>query len=166
MRRLVRLLTPLLLATGIAAGAGAHEGHDDAPGTGGAAIPGRHVLTAASDRYEVVLKNDPLRPGLKTAMELYLSDFSTNAPITAATVSLSLRSDARELWTGSATATNRAGVFTVPFQAPADTGSFTMLVAVAGAGGQARFALSGLEVTREHGAIGGPLAVPQPEIRR
>jgi cobalt-zinc-cadmium efflux system membrane fusion protein len=155
MRRLGWWLT-LLVATGISAGAGVHEGRADAPGTSGAAIPGRHVLTAVSDRYEVVLKNDPLRPGLKTALDLYLSDFSTNAPITGATVSLSLRSDVRELWTGSATATSRAGVFTVPFQAPADTGSFTMLVTVAGAGGQARFALSGLEVTRERGAAGRP----------
>lgn len=150
MRRLAWLLALLLLSTGMAIVAGAHAGHADAPGTGGSAIPGRHVLTALSDRYEVVLKNDPLRPGVRTALDLYLSDFKTNAPITNATVSLSLRSDGRELWTGPATVTRRAGVFIAPFQAPADTGSFTMLVSVTSAGGEERFALSGLEVSREH----------------
>lgn len=154
MKRLAWLLTLMLLGNGFTTVAGAHEGHDDAPGASGAAIPGRHVLTAVSDRYEVVLKNDPLRPGLKTALDLYLSDFQTNAPISSAAVSLSLRSDGRELWSGSAAPTRRAGVFTVPFQAPADTGSFTVLVTVTDVRGEDRFALSGLEVSREHGETG------------
>jgi multidrug efflux pump subunit AcrA (membrane-fusion protein) len=156
MKRSAWLPTALLLATCSAAVVGAHEGHDDAPGTGGATIPGRHVLTAVSDRYEIVLKNDPLRPGLKTSFDLYLSDFQSNAPISAAAVSLSLRSDARELWSGRATPTARAGVFTAPLEAPADTGSFTVLVTVTDASGDARFALSGLEVSREHALSGRP----------
>ena len=152
MSRLALLLALLLLGTGLAIVVDAHEGHDDAPGTGGAAISNRHVLTAVSDRYEVVLKNDPLTPGLKTALDLYLSDFQTNAPVAGATVGFVLRSEARELWSGSATATQRAGVYTVPLQAPADTGSFTILVTVTEAKGDERFALSGLEVRRENGA--------------
>jgi cobalt-zinc-cadmium efflux system membrane fusion protein len=155
MRHLALSLALLLLGTGFAIVADAHEGHDDAPGTGGVAIPGRHVLTAISDRFEVVLKNDPLSPGSKTALDLYLSDFQTNAPVAGATVGLKLRSDARELWSGSATASKRAGVYTVPFQAPADTGSFTVLVTVTDAKGEERFALSGLEVNREHAPTNG-----------
>ncbi len=149
MRRLALLLALLLLGTGLASVADAHEGHDNAPGTGDAAISSRHVLTAVSDRFEVVLKNDPLTPGVKTALDLYLSNFRTNSPVAGATVGLKLRSKARELWSGSATATKRAGVYTVPFQAPADTGSFTVLVTV-DASGDERFALSGLEVSVEH----------------
>ena len=156
MKRPVRLLTLLLLMAGLATRARAHEGHDDAPGTGTSAIASRHVLTALSDRYEVVLKNDPLRPGLKTAMDLYLSDYQTNTPVSGAAVSLSLHSGGRELWKGSTTSSQRAGVYTVPFQAPADTGSFTMLVTVAGVGAEERFALSGLEVTRAHAGSGSP----------
>ena len=140
----------MLLGTGIATAAGAHEGHDDAPGTGAAAISGRHVLTAVSERYEVVLKNDALTPGLKTALDLYLSDFRTNAPVSGVTVGLKVRSDARELWSGSASATSRAGVYTAPFQAPADTGSLTVLVTITDAQGDERFALPGLEVSRKH----------------
>lgn len=149
MMHRILLLMLMLVTTGGANVAHAHEGHDLAPGAEGAALPSRRVLMALSDHYEVVLKNDPLRPGLETTLDLYLSDFQTNAPTTNVSVSLSLRSNGRELWTGSAAATDRAGVFTVPFQAPADTGSFTTLVMIAGAEGEERFALSGLEVRNE-----------------
>jgi Barrel-sandwich domain of CusB or HlyD membrane-fusion len=152
MRRTAWLLMFVLLATGIAAIAGAHEGHDAAPGTGGSVIPSRHVLSALSERYEVVLKNDPLRPGVKTTLDLYLSDFQSNAPVTDVAVALSLRAASRELWSGVATATPRAGIYAAPFQAPADTGSFTMLVTITRAQAVDRFALAGLEVTRDHGA--------------
>ncbi len=152
MRRLTTLLVLLLFGAGFAVVAGAHEGHDDAPGTGGAAISGRHVLTAVSDRYEVVLKNDPLTPGLQSTLDLYLSDFRTNAPVAGSRIALSLRASARELWSGEAAATERAGVYTIPIQAPADTGAFTLLVTVTDARGDERFALSGLTVSPEHGA--------------
>lgn len=146
--RILLLMLALMVTTG-ASVVHAHEGHDAAPGTESAALPSRHVLTALSDRYEVVLKNDPLRPGLATGLDLYLSDFQTNAPSTNVKVSLSLRLDGKELWTGTANATDRPGVFTVPFQAPTEIGSYTMLVTVAGAESEERFALSGLEVSKE-----------------
>jgi len=122
----------------------------DAPGTGGATITSQQMLAVHSDRYEVVLKCKPLRPSLRDTLDLYLSDFQTNAPIMNAVITLSLRSNARELWTGSAIATSRAGIYMVPFQAPADTGSFTLLMTIAGVtGGEERFALSGLQVSTE-----------------
>ena len=148
MMHRIFLLMLLLMATVGATVVCAHEGHDAAPGTDSAALPSRHVLTALSDHYEVVLKNDPLHPGLATTLDLYLSDFQTNAPRTNVNVSLSLRSNGKELWTGSANATDRPGVFAAPFQAPADSGSYTMLVTVAGSDGEERFALSGLEVSK------------------
>jgi hypothetical protein len=150
------LLSLLLIGVGLSAVAVAHEGHDDAPGTGGAAISRRHVLTALSDRYEVVLKNDPLTPGLETAFDLYLSDYRTNAPVSGAKVGLSLRSEARELWSGFATPTSRPGVYSAPFRAPADTGSFLVLVTVTDGKEEERFALSGLEVSRDHAGTARP----------
>ena len=150
MRRPIRLMTLLLLTTGLATCVHAHEGHDDAPGTGNSVVATRHVLMALSDRYEVLLKNDPLSPGLKTTLDIYVSDFRSNSPVAGAVVSLSLRSDGREVWTGSASATSRAGIYSAPFQAPADTGSFTVMVTVASKGAEERFALSGLDVTRSH----------------
>ena len=157
MKYLIRLLTLVLVATLVATYATAHEGHDDAPGSGGAAISSRHVLSALSDRYELVLKNDALHPGLKTPLDLYLSDFQTNEPVTLQSISLSLRSGSRELWSGTAMATQRPGTYSAPFEAPPDTGSFTVLVTVAGARGEDRFALSGLEVMNERREAGGSL---------
>ena len=125
----------------------AHEGHDAAPGTGSGAIASRHVLSALSERYEVVLKNDALKPGLKTSLDVYLSDFATNVPVENVAVALSLRAKDRELWSGVAAATSRPGIYSAPFQAPADTGLYTVLIAVRGARGEERFALSGLEVS-------------------
>jgi cobalt-zinc-cadmium efflux system membrane fusion protein len=144
MRRLALVLALLLPLTAEAAAA------KDAPGSGDAAMSIGQMLTVHSDRYEVVLKSKPLRPGLKDSLDLYLSDFRTNAPIARATIALSLRSNGKELWTGSALATTRAGIFVVPFTAPADTGSFTLLVTIAAATGEVeRFALSDLRVSTE-----------------
>ncbi len=152
MIRLARLLTPflvLLLVGGTAPRVAARAGSDAAPGASDAAIPSRQVLTAVSDRYEVVLKSDPLRPGIKSALDIYVSDFQTNVSSAHATVSWSLRSGGRELSTGTGIATKRAGVYQLPFQAPADTGSYTVLLTIAGPGGEGRFALAGLQVSRE-----------------
>lgn len=158
MKRARGFFVLLLVASFGGTGAQAHEGHDKAPDASGAVASNRHVVTAVSDRYEVVLKNDPLHPGLKTVLDLYLSDFQTNAPVTNATISLSLRSEGRELWTGAAAPTKRPGIFTVPFQAPPDTGLFTILATISGSGGPERFALSGLEVRRADGGASGPSA--------
>ena len=144
MRHLNWLLALMLYLTAEAAVA------KGAPMSGGAAISSQQILAVHSDRYEVVLKSKQLRPGLRDSLDFYLSDFQTNAPITNVAIALSLRSNARAIWTGSAIATSRAGIFMVPFQAPADTGSFTVLMTIAAASGvEERFALSGLRVSTE-----------------
>lgn len=133
----------------------AHEGHDEAPAPTGAPSA-RHALTAVSERYEVVLKNDPLVPGKAATLDLYLSDFTTNAPIAGAQISLGVRSGARELWKGDAAATRQPGVYAVQFVAPADTGTFNVLVTVRATGQEDRFALVGLDVgPAEHASTRG-----------
>ena len=157
MNRLCLGFTLLMLSSALPSRVHAHAGHDDAPGTGTTAIASGHVLTALSDRFEVVLKNDSLRPGLKTTLEVYLSEFRSNAPVAGAQVALSLRSGAQELWKGEASPTPRAGVYSTPFQAPSDTGSFTVLVTITSAGTAERFALSGLEVSSAQKGHGDPV---------
>jgi len=147
MNHRLALLALMAAATVGAWTVGVHEGHAEAPGSGSAASSTRHVFTTLSDRYELILKNDPLRPAMKTALDLYLSDFQTNAPVAGATITLSLRSGSRELWNGTAAATQRPGIYTVPFQAPPDTGTFNMLVSIRSAAGEDRFALAGFQVT-------------------
>ena len=148
MRRISVIFVVLAVSAFGATSGLSHEGHDDAPGGGTAAVSSRHVLTASSDRYELVLKNDALRPGMKTDLDIYLSEFQTNAPVVGAAIMLSLRSGSRELWSGNARPIDkRPGVYTAAFQAPPDTGSFNLLVTVQHLEDQDRFALSGLEVS-------------------
>ena len=131
----------------IEAPARAHEGHEEAPKTGGPAVPSRHTLTAVSDQFELVLKNDRLYPGDKVRLDLYLSDFWSNVPVPDAAISLSLRSGSSELWKGVASPTAQPGIYAAPFEAPPDTGSFNMLVTIQRHGREDRFALAGLDVT-------------------
>ena len=146
MKHGLALLTVVIVAMAPTALARA-QGNDNTAG-GAAAVVGRQVLTAGSDRYELVLKSDALAPGTKTDLDLYLSDFQTNAPVAGAAITLSLRAVSRELWSGAARPANkRPGVYTAAFQAPADTGSFIVLATVQRGGDQDRFALSGLKVT-------------------
>ena len=140
-----RLLGVLLGALLVSLPAWAHEGHDEAPVAAGAPAM-RHTLTAVSDRYEVVLKNDPLLPGKRATLELFLSEFTTNAPVEHAEISLSLRAGAREIWTGGAAGTGRPGVYAVSIETPADTGVFNVIVTVKSADQEDRFALAGLEI--------------------
>ena len=150
MKRLLTVFTLVAACALPATPTHAHEGHDAAPGSGVGALSGRHVLTALSERYELVLKNDPLTPGAPSEFDLYLSDFATDAPVADAKVALVIRSAARELWSGAAAATPRAGVYHASFTAPADTGSYAVLVSVQDGADVQRFALTGLEVSREH----------------
>ncbi len=117
------------------------------PATGGPAVPGRYALSGTSDRFELMLKFDALRPADKATLDLYLSDFASNAPVPDAAISLSLHSGSRELWKGVAAPTARPGIYAVPFDAPPDTGSFNMLVTVRWRGNEDRFALAGVGVT-------------------
>ncbi len=144
MRRGITLLTVVVVAMTAAAPARA-QGYE---GGGGAAVSGRQVLSAASDRYELLFKIDTLLPGMKTDLDLYLSDFQTNAPVAGAAITLSLLAGSRELWSGTARPVNkRSGVYAAAFQAPPDTGTFIVLVTVQRLDDQARFALDGLKVT-------------------
>ena len=131
-----------------------------APATGGPAAPSRYALSGSSDRFELMLKFDALRPADKATLDLYVSDFASNAPVADAAISLSLRSGSRELWKGVAAPTARPGIYAVPFDAPPDTGSFNMLVTVRWGGGEDRFALAGVEVT-----TGGPSGTAQGHAR-
>ena len=141
------VLVTLFVAAVTATASARAQGYGTAPG-GGSAVPGRQVLTAASDRYELVLKSDALAPGTKTDLDLYLSDYQTNAPVAGAAITLSLRAGSREVWSGAAQPANkRPGVYMAALQAPADTGTFIMLATVEQSGNQDRFALSGLRVS-------------------
>ena len=95
IRHIACLLLIAATATGIRPARA--QGYDKPPGGGADTVSTRRVLTAVSDRYEVLLKYDALRPGTKTDLDLYVSDFPTNAPVGGAAITLSLRAGSREL---------------------------------------------------------------------
>lgn len=142
------------LTTGVAA---AHDGvqHEPDPASGAASEPKQHVLTASSARYEVVVKHMPIRPGKSQALDLYLSDFTTNAPIQGARVSLGLFAPGRAeaAWKGEAQAGEGAGAYVATISV-ADTGQFNLLVTLRHGIVEDRFALPGIVVQRNDGAHG------------
>ncbi len=144
---ILRIGVLVLVMAVVSVGSPARLRAGEAPATGGPAAPSRYALSGTSDRLELLLKFDALRPADKATLDLYLSDFASNAPVADAAISLSLRSGGRELWKGVAAPTARPGVYAVPFDAPPDTGSFNMLVTVRWRGNEDRFALAGVVVT-------------------
>jgi hypothetical protein len=113
----------------------------------------RHALSATGERFEVVVKNDPIAPGATAPLDVFVSDFETNAPVAGAEIALTARDAGAEVWSGVAAAVDaaRPGVYRASFQAPGRTVELNLLVTVRAAGVEEKFALEGLEV----GAHGG-----------
>lgn len=69
----------------------AHEGEEH--GGPPAPLPGVSNMQspwAQSENFELVVKYNPIEPGKETVLDIYLSDFATNAPIGNATISVSV----------------------------------------------------------------------------
>ncbi len=67
----------------------AHEGHGDQPEPKSSA--GQHYFTteASSDKYELLLKYEPLQPGTSGQLYLYVSEFTSNRAIDSAVITVS-----------------------------------------------------------------------------
>src|SRR5262249_42119990 len=130
-----------------------HEGEEH--GTPPTAPPSsRHTLVASSDRYELVVKSKPLSTGEPGKLELYLSDFTTNAPIAAASIQLSLRAQpaGQEVWRAGALPAEMPGAYAAEFT-PGEGGVFNLIVSVAASGAEDELALAGLEVGAGRAAL-------------
>ena len=46
----------------------------------------RHTLVASSERFELVIANDAIPPGAIAPLDVYVSDFETNAPVAGAVI--------------------------------------------------------------------------------
>jgi hypothetical protein len=112
-------------------------------------------MSATSEDYEVVVKNFALEVGKEARIDLYVSDFDTNAPVSAASVRLSLRASGREVWGGTAAPAEMGGTYAAIFT-PSDTGAVNVIVTVQTDERQDEFALAGLEI----GTLAHPAATP------
>lgn len=127
----------------------AHEGHVHAEEDAGASAPAAAVAvtrSASSARHELVMRAPALRPGEEVRLDLYVSDWATNAPVLRANVAVELRS--RE---GAAVATRvqatpaAEGQYGATLRLPS-TGDYNMLVTVGSSLGTDEFALRSVRV--------------------
>jgi hypothetical protein len=161
-----------LVVAGLALGASPHfaAAHGDEPHaapepsatTAAGVAPGgeRHALDATGERFEVVVKNDPIAPGEPATFDVFVSDYATNAPVAGATVELELRRDGKEEWRGSATADSaRPGVYRARLDEPGRAGELVLVARIGAAGGDERFALPGFEIGGGSSAAGAASGV-------
>lgn len=92
------LLATFLLATfsAQASGGGDHTHANETPAaaTEGALTP-YFSLETASDKYELLLRYDPIHPGEATEITLFLSEYNSNRPIKGATLQVSSLEDSK-----------------------------------------------------------------------
>ena len=84
----------------------AHEGHDDGPAAPGAgavgAVPPHPTHTAITHDLEIVARHEPLAPGVGEALNIYVNDFASNAPVGGAQIEARLASAERgTAWIGT-----------------------------------------------------------------
>ncbi len=138
------VLPTLLAAFGLALSAGpghAHEGHDSAPAQATVTDPSLVVRSAADDHYEVVLKYRSVPGSKRTLLQVFVSDFATNAPVEHARVLL--RTTSPTQISVEATA-DQPGVYGADLVG-AKPGDYTMILSIEGTF-KAEFALSNLPV--------------------
>ncbi|HEX8427049.1 hypothetical protein [Hymenobacter sp.] len=85
MKNLLLLLLALLLATGARAHGG--EDHDAAQPSAGP-VATTFSVAALSEKFELLLRFEPLEKGQDADMRLFVSDYATNAPIKGAKVTV------------------------------------------------------------------------------
>jgi len=156
MNRPIRTMAALLVATAIVLPAAhAHEGHDHAEGESTAPVQAVTVTRAAqSERHEVVLRAPALHPGERTRLELYLSDWASNAPISSADVGVELRArDSRTAAVSAMAQSTADGVYTAELALP-PTGDYNVLVRVRSPLGSDEFALASVRVEPATAAAG------------
>src|SRR6185436_4734131 len=64
----------------------------------------RHALTASGERFEIVIASDAVAPGATVPLDVYVSDFDTNAPVPGAEIDMRVLGDGTEVWSGKARA--------------------------------------------------------------
>jgi len=62
----------------------AHEGEDHGIKLPAPAKANRFLVATATENFEVVIKHDPIAPGDSVTLDLFLNDFATNLPTSAA----------------------------------------------------------------------------------
>ncbi|SFQ68037.1 hypothetical protein [Hymenobacter arizonensis] len=87
MKNILLLLLALLLATGARAHDGEDHGGEAKASAGGVATS--FSVAALSEKFELLLRFEPLEKGQDADLRLFISDYATNAPIKGAKLTVS-----------------------------------------------------------------------------
>ncbi|MBI1191633.1 MAG: efflux RND transporter periplasmic adaptor subunit [Bacteroidetes bacterium] len=124
------LLTGFLLLAGFpshlqASGGDDHtHGEEEAPKA--TAGPAYFSTESSSDRYELLLRYEPIQIGQPSVMTLFVSEYTTNKPVDAATIAVSVREDAALTFSVQQTG---EGTYSVEGAFPNDT-AYSFLVQI------------------------------------
>ena len=140
MKKLFFLLTAVLPV-----GLFAHDGESHAPMAAPAKTLNYFSTEAVSDKYEVLLRYAPVKPGEHADLTLFLSDFVSNTAIDSATIQLSSPDDQSLKFEVSRT---DAGIYSVHVAFP-EKKMYRVNVNINGPNGPDLVALSGVDVGKE-----------------
>ena len=154
-KNLLPLLLGLLLFFAFGASAHGGEDHGGAAAPSAGAAPTTFSVAALSEKFELLLRFEPLEKGRDADLRLFVSDYATNAPIKGAKLTVTCPEDARLKFEVTEKA---AGDYLVEGTFPA-TEKYSLAVNIV-AGNQADLMLlAGIEVGKKLPVALGPAAV-------
>ena len=104
---------------------------------------GRQSISAQSDNFDIVAQYGNVEPGKPTSLDLYLSDYETNAPVAGASIQVSI--NGVENVTATATAEKDPGLYNVSLTFPKE-GRFDLLFDVSTADKSDIIEVKGFEI--------------------
>ena len=136
------------------------HGGDDHGGSAASAGTGRayFVTQAVSDKYELVLHYEALKPGEAGTMRLYINEFNTNRPVEGATLSLSSPGEAKLTFAVKPTG---KGIYELTGTFPAKK-TYALTVSLNAKPGADLMLLPGIEVGKELPDRRTAVAAPTP----
>ncbi|UOQ50737.1 hypothetical protein [Hymenobacter cellulosivorans] len=157
MKNLLLFLLALLLTTGAYAHGGEDHGGTAAPSAGPVATT--FSVAALSEKFELLLRFEPLEKGTPADMRLFVSDYATNAPVQGAKITVT-SPEAADL---KFTVTEKApGSYLVEGQFPVNQ-KYSLAVNIVAGDRADLMLLSGVEVGKKLPVAAGP-AVAAPSL--
>ncbi len=144
MKNVLLLFCLLGLAVPAARAHGGEDHGDEAKASTGP-VPTTFSVAALSEKFELLLRYEPLEAGQAAHLRLFVSDYATNAPVPGATLTLTTPEDAQLKWTAEA---REPGVYLVEGQFPANK-KYSFAVNVVAGGRADLLLLPGIEVGKK-----------------
>lgn len=140
------LILNLLFLSLLAFRAQAHEGEDHGAAKSATAVGSTSFSThALSEKFELLLRYEPLEAGKPAHLRLFVSDYATNRPIPAAAITLTTPEDASLKWSIKP---QEPGVYLVEGQFPVNK-KYSLTANIVAEGQADLLLLEGVEVGKK-----------------